>query len=109
MTRYSYADPSRTFDADKCTMAIFAKGGPHPRHLLELDRSAGQKRRIFRGKSFWERLGEIAANEKPVYQNYSYGHRADLYRLDLNAENILAIAHAAKRLATRKLKDALPI
>jgi hypothetical protein len=109
LTRFPDADPSRPFDADKCTMAIFESGGPHPRHLLELDRAAGQKRRIFRGKSFWERLGEIAADGKPAYQSYSYGHRADLYRLDLNEENILEIAQAAERLATGKLKYALRV
>ena len=109
LTRFPDADPSRPFDADKCTMAIFESGGPHPRHLLELDRAAGLKRRIFRGKSFWERLGKIAADEKPVYQSYSYGHRADLYRLDLNEGNVPEIAQAAERLATRKLKYALCI
>jgi hypothetical protein len=90
-------------------MAIFESGGPHPRHLLELDRAAALKRRIFRGKSFWERLGKIAADEKPVYQSYCYGHRADLYRLDLNEANTLEIAQAAERLATGKLKYALRI
>ena len=41
LTRFPDADPSRPFDAGKCTMAIFESGGAHPRHLLELDRSAG--------------------------------------------------------------------
>jgi hypothetical protein len=109
LTRFPDADPSRPFDPDKCAMAIFESGGPHPRHLLELDRSIALKRRIFRGKSFWERLGKIAADGKPVYQSYSFGHRADLYRLDLSEENILEIAQAAERLATGKLKYALRI
>jgi hypothetical protein len=109
LTRFPDSNPFRPFDPDKCTMAIFESGGPHPRHLLELDRAAALKRRIFRGKSFWERLGKIAADEKLAYQNYSYGHRADLYRLDLSEENILEIAQAAERLATGKLKYALRI
>ena len=109
LARFPDADPSRPFDADKCTMAIFESGGTHPRHLLELDRTAGLKRRIFRGKSFWERLGEIAIGKKPAYQSYSYSHRADLYRLDLNEENTLEIAQAAERLATGKVKYALRI
>jgi len=109
LTRFPDADSSRPFDPAKCTMAIFESGGPHPKHLLELDRSAGAKRRIFRRKSFWERLGEIATAGKPAYQSYSFGHRADLYKLDLNEENILEIAQAAERLAAGKLRYALRI
>jgi hypothetical protein len=109
LTRFPDADPSRPFDAGNCTMAIFESGGAHPRHLLELDRSAGSKRRLFRGKSFWERLIEIAADGKPAYQNYSFGQRADLYKLDLNGRNIMEIAEAAKRLAPGNLRSALRI
>jgi hypothetical protein len=109
LARFPDADPSRPFDADKCTLAVFEAGGAHPKHLLELDRAAGLKRRIFRGQSFWERFLEIAASEKPSYQNYSYTHRADLYRLDLNGQNILPIVDAAKRLAPGNLSSALRI
>jgi hypothetical protein len=109
LTRFPDADPSRPFDPDKCTMAIFEAGGPHPRHLLELDRSTGQKRLLFRRKSFWERLGEIARDGKPAYHSYSFGHRADLYRLDLKEENTREIARAAERLAKGKLRYALRI
>ena len=109
LTRFPDADPSRPFDAGKCTMAIFESGGPHPKHLLELDRSAGSKRRLFRRKSFWEQLTEIAAGGKPVYQSYSFGHRADLYRLDLNEENIPEIAKGAQRFAPGKLRSVLRV
>jgi len=109
LTRFPDADPSRPFEPDKCTMAVFESGGAHPKHLLELDRTAGLRRRIFRGQSFWERLVEIAADEKPAYQSYSYGHRADLYRLDLNGQNVLLIAQAAKRLAPGNLRSSLRV
>jgi hypothetical protein len=103
------ADPSRPFDADKCTLAVFESAGAHPKHLLELDRAAGRKRRMFRGESFWERLLEIAAGEKPAYQNYSYSHRADLYQLDLSGQIISQIGQAAKRLAPGDLRSALRV
>jgi len=109
LARFPDADPSRPFDAGRCTLVIFESGGAHPKHLLELDRAAGSKRRLFHGKSFWERLGQIAANDKPVYQSYSYSHRADLYRLDLNDENILGVARAAESLAPRHLRPALRV
>jgi hypothetical protein len=109
LARFPDADPSRPFDADKCTLAIFVSAGAHPKHLLELDRAAGLKRRMFRGQSFWERLLEIAAGEKPPYQTYSYAHRADFYRLDLNEQNILPIVDAANHLAPRNLSSALRV
>jgi hypothetical protein len=109
LTRFPDADPTRPFEADECTLAVFESAGAHPRHLLELDRTAGMKRRIFRRHSFWEHLVDIGHNEKPAYQSYSYAHRADLYRLELNAQNILRIAQAAERLAPGNLRSALRV
>jgi hypothetical protein len=74
---------------------------------LDLDRAVASRRRIFRGKSFWESLLEIAAEENPPYQKYSYSRRADLYRLDLDGEISLRIGEAANRLAAGKLRSAL--
>lgn len=109
LARFPDSDPSRAFDADKCSLAVFEGVGAHAKPLLELDRAAGLKRRMFRGQSFWERLLEIAVRETPAYQSYSYVRRADLYRLDLNEENLLRIAQAANRLAPRNLRSALRV
>ena len=109
LARFPDADPSRAFNAGKCTLAVFETAGANPKHLLELGRAAASKRRLFRGQSFWERLLEIADGEKPAYQNYSYARRADLYQLDLNAENLARIAQAAKRLAPGNLRAALRV
>jgi hypothetical protein len=107
LAQFPDADPSRLFAADLCTNAVFDGAGANPRHLLDLDRAIASKRRIFRGQSFWESLLEIAAEENPAYQKYSYGRRADLYRLDLDAENASRIAEAANRLAPGTLRSAL--
>ena len=109
LARFPDADPARPFAPDQCTVAIFESGGVNPRHLLELHRAAGSKRRIFRGQSFWERLLEIAANEKVRYHDYSYGRRADIYRLDLDGEITELIAEAAKRLAPRSLQTVVHV
>ena len=109
LAKFPDADPSRPFAADKCTNAVFDGAGENPRHLLDLDRAVASKRRLFRGQSFWERLMEIAAEENLVYQKYSYSRRADLYRLDLDAENGLRIEEAANRLAAGKLRAALRV
>jgi hypothetical protein len=47
--------------------------------------------------------------EHPAYQKYSYSRRADLYRLDLDAENAARIEDAANRLASGKLRSALRV
>jgi hypothetical protein len=109
LTRFPDADPARPFQADQCTLAVFESAGAHPKHLLELDRVSGLKRRIFRGHSFWERLVEIADDAKPAYQSYSYSHRADLYRLELNEQNVSQITQAAERLAPGNLRSALRV
>ena len=109
LARFPDSDPTRLFPPGQCTLAIMESGGISQRPLMELDRAAGSRRRIFRGQSFWERLLEIAAEESPSYQKYSYGRRADLYRLDLDAENISRIEEAANRLAAGKLRSALRV
>ena len=109
LAQFPDADPSRQFAPTKCTNAVFDEAGANPRHLLDLDRAVASKRRIFRGKSFWQSLLEIAVEENPVYQKYSYSRRADLYRLDLDAENASRIEEAANRLASGKLRSALRV
>jgi len=109
LSQFPDADPSRPFAGERCTNAVFDGPGANPRHLLDLDRATASKRRLFRGQSFWEGLLEIAAEENLAYQKYSYGRRADLYRLDLDAENVSRISDAANRLATGKLRSALRV
>ena len=96
-------EPARPFSPGQCTLAILESGGVSPRHLMELDREAGLKRRIFRKQSFWEALLEIAASENIQYHGYSYGRGADIYRLDLDGEIVGQITEALKRLAPRGL------
>jgi hypothetical protein len=107
LARFPDADPARPFAPDLCALALLESGGANPKHMLELHRAAGSRRRIFRGKSFWERLLEIAVNDNLCYHGYSYGRHADLYRLDLDGENVFQIAQAAERLAPGNLRGAL--
>jgi hypothetical protein len=109
LARFPNADPSRPFPPEKCNNAIFDAAGENPRHLLELERAAASKRRLFRGKSFWDGLLEIAVEDKPAYQTYSYGRRADLYRLYLDGESSSRIEEAATRLGTGKLRAAMRV
>jgi hypothetical protein len=107
--KFPDAEPSRPFPPEKCTNAIFDAAGENPRHLLELDRATASKRRLFRGQTFWEALLEIAVADKPAYQMYSYGRRADLYRLYLDGESSARIEEAAAKLGTGKLRSAMRV
>lgn len=109
LAQFPDADPARPFAPVQCINAVFDGPGVNPRHLLDLDRETASKRRIFHRKTFWDRLMEIAAEENPVYEKYSYSRRADIYRLDLDAESALLIAEAADRLATAKLRSGLRV
>jgi len=109
LARFPDADPARKFAPGECTLAMFEGDGPTPKHLLDLERAAASRRRLFRGRSLWARLMEIAGEENPAYQNYSYGRRADLYRLDLNEDNRSRFADAAKGLASGTLRSALRV
>jgi hypothetical protein len=109
LARFPDADPSRAFPPAQCTLVLFESGGLNPRHLMELPRAAGSKRRLLRRQSFWDVLLEISVHEKLWYHGYSYGRRADLYRLDLDGENTEMIIEAAKRLAPRGLRPVIQV
>lgn len=109
LAKFPEADPSRAFSPSLCTNAVFDGPGVNPRHLLDLSKEAGSSRRIFRRQSFWQRLMDIASEENPVYEKYSYSRRADMYRVAMDSENGLKIAEAADQLAPRKLRPALQV
>ena len=109
LKQFPDADPSRTFSGSRCVTVVFESAGVNARPLLELDRAAASHRRMFRAKSFWESLVEITGDAGPSYQGYSYSHRADVYRLELNQERAVRIAQAVNRLAPRTLRTALRI
>lgn len=109
LAEFPDADPSRPFAPGQCTNAVFDEAGTNPRHLLDLNRSSASRHRIFRRQSFWDRLMEIAAEEHPSYQRYSYSRRADLYGLDLDGEASTRVEDAAQRLATSKVRSALRV
>jgi hypothetical protein len=100
------ADPTRAFRPQAC-VAVILESGPPPRPILELERAALVRRRLFRRRSFWDALLDAAASGPLVYAGYSYHWRADLYRLDLAPAQAAALAAEAKSLAPRDLRRGL--
>jgi hypothetical protein len=109
LAKFPDADPSRPFTPNLCTNAVFDGPGVNPRHLLDLVKDAASKRRIFRRKSFWQRLMDIASEENLMYEKYSYSRHADLYRVFIDSENVLKISEAADQLAPRNLRPSLRV
>lgn len=107
LARYPDADPSRAFRAEDCAVILLESAGSPPRHSIELDRKAAGQRRLFRARSFWESLLELARATPPEYAGYSYSRRADLYRLAISPEQAAALFAAAERFAPRGLRARL--
>lgn len=107
LSRFPASDPSRPFRADGCVAAIFQTGGSTVRTVAELVREEGQRRRLFRGRSFWEELVEMAAAASPAYVEYSYDRRADVYALPLDGARRERLLEQARALAPRQFAGEL--
>jgi hypothetical protein len=92
LSRYPDSDPTRRFDASRCFLIVI-KG---PRQPLILEREAGEKRKMFRSRSFWDEI--MAAAETPEYVEYSYRERADMFRLRFGHGDQQRVRDAARLL-----------
>jgi hypothetical protein len=92
------ADPRRPFAREFCVRAVLK--GPATR--VEIERAAGSERRLFRRRSFWDALMELAEAGGPAYVGYSYRHRADHYSVSLTvgAAELLRASAGAIRYST---------
>lgn len=101
------ADPARPFRPEDCTAVLLESGGQPPRHSFELARKTGSRKLLFRSRSFWDCLLDLARSQAPSYQGYSYLRRADAYQLALSPEQAAALLRHALRLAPRPLRAPL--
>jgi hypothetical protein len=108
LARFPDADPSRAFRPETCTAALLEGGSPL-RPLLDLERATVSRKRLLRGRSFWDALLAAAAAAPLQYHGYSYQWRADLYRLDVDAAAASALSAAAQSLASRDMRAHLRV
>jgi hypothetical protein len=100
-------DPARLFHPADCVWArLFDEQQPVPHEAL-IEKVEASRRRWLRPKTFWAHMIEFAASRQPVYQDYFYYHRADLYRVALTPGDVLALRADSQRLATRGLRQRL--
>jgi hypothetical protein len=72
-------DPGRRFTPALCLRAVLR--GLKTR--IDIPREVGSERRLFRKRSFWDELMELAEASMPRYAGYSYRERADHYTMDV--------------------------
>jgi hypothetical protein len=88
-------DPSRAFAPAKCGRVVL-RGGLRP---IDLPREAASRKGIFRGRSFWDVLMQVAMREAAAYAGYSYKEHRDRYLRELahaDTEQLRAAANAVK-------------
>ena len=79
--RFPDHDPDLTFDASRCVRMEF-RGG---RGDFEITREAGQQRRFFRRRVFWDEAMALVESLSPRCQRYSYSDEADVFAAELTA------------------------
>ncbi len=109
LATYPDAQPDRPFRAEDCTEIILESAGSPPRRTLRIARSEASRKRLFRTRTFWHVLMDLAHRHAPIYREYSYAQRADVYALPLDAAAIAHLAQDGARTAPRSLRPKLVI
>lgn len=109
LQKYPDANPLRPFRAQDCTELILESSGFPARHSLRIRRDEASKRRLLRSHSFWKNLMNLAGETTPVYREYSYSLRGDIYVLSLGTEQIARLGPEAARSAPRALRADLAV
>ena len=119
LEKYPDANPARPFRPEDCTEAILeshAASAPDPllqtsapRHSLRLRREEASRKGLFRTRSLWDALMDLARPTLPGYREYSYALRADIYILQPNAAQLAHFAREAAQYSPRALRPHLAI
>lgn len=100
-------DPSRAFRADACTI-ILLESAVKGRQALEIKKEDVNRKSLFASRSFWDCLLSLADPSQEIkYRGYSFSRRADLYRVELNAEQSANLQRNAEKFGSRALRGAV--
>jgi len=100
-------DPALPFRRERCLWARLSETADPRSHSALVEKDEAVARRWFRARSFWSPLMDVAERNQPSYHDYSYYHRADLYRAELTAGDRELLTREAQRLARRRLRQRL--
>ena len=119
LARYPGANPARPFRPEDCTEVILesrAASGSDPllqtstpRHTLRLRLEDASRKRVFRTRSLWDVLMDLARPSPPAYRDYSYALRADIYILQPNPAQLARLARDAAQYSSRSLRPQLAL
>ena len=88
--------PARPFAGSRCVRVVLRT----PRQPIgiprEIGASQGILRRLLGRPSFWDLLMDIAVEGNPLYREYSYRDRADIYQLALDSPSVLRVREGAR-------------
>ena len=119
LARYPDANPARAFRPEDCTEAILESGAAlspdpllesnAPRHTLRLRRKDTSRKRLFRTRSLWDVLMDLARPNPPAYREYSYALRGDVYVLRPSDAQLARLARDAARYSPRAYRPHLAL
>lgn len=95
------ADPSRTFDAERCTRAVL-RGG---RQAIELMREAVSRKSLFQRSTYWDVLMEVVTAGPIAYAGYSYRDRADRFQREFTTAETVRLRAASDAVRFSTLRD----
>ncbi len=100
-------DPTRAFSADAC-VTIVLESSMKTRQSIDVNKKDADHRSLFASRSFWECLLGLAAPPQEIkYGGYSFARRADLYRVELSAEEAASLQRNAAKFASRAQRGAI--
>ena len=107
LAEFPVDDPSRAFRAAECT-TIALESAVKARQAFDVNKKDADHKSLFASQSLWEYL--LSLSEPPheiKYGGYSFARRADLYRIELNAEQAARLQRDAAKFAPRPLRGAI--
>jgi hypothetical protein len=100
-------DPSRAFSASECTIVVL-ESATKGRQPLDVKKSDADHKSLFASRSLWDYLLSLASPPQEIkYGGYSFARRADLYRVELSAEQAASLRRNAAKFASRALRGAV--
>jgi hypothetical protein len=97
-------DPSRAFDPASATAVLFESGGGSQRSVVEITAQEAGSKKLFSKTSAWELLTDFSRSFVPRYEKYSYGRRADMFRLTIPFDRAQPLLAAMLEVAPRALR-----
>jgi hypothetical protein len=100
-------DPSRTFSSAACT-TVLLESLMKTRPSIDVNKKDAGHKSLFASRSFWDCLLALAeAPQEIKYGGYSFARRADLYRVELSAEQAANLKKNVAKFASRPLRGAI--